>query len=169
MFNELLKQLQFRNINWIGISRQAGLPRSMFSKHFGGHQEISPKNHVKIFHAILDVTGALVFDGRIWTKDDAGIILWLSCDNWDDQDARGIMDADDLSVYLGSKKESIQFWKDHYQYVKREVDRIDAGEICPPDSIIGLQVGQRQHCVDEANIAVERLSALGNFDLPKIN
>lgn len=100
MFSKLLEELRDRNINWIGIARTAGLPRSMFSKAFNGHQEISPKNHVKIFHAILDVTGALVFDGRIWTKDEAGIILWLSSDNWDDQDKRGLMDAHDLAFYL---------------------------------------------------------------------
>lgn len=100
MFNQLLEQLRDRNINWVGIARAAGLPRAMFSKALNGHQEISPKNYVKIFHAILDVTGALVFDGRIWTKDEAGIVLWLSFDNWDDQDKRGIMDAHDLSVYL---------------------------------------------------------------------
>jgi hypothetical protein len=100
MFTQLLNQLRDRNINWIGIARAAGLPRAMFSKAFNGHQEISPKNHVKIFHAILEVTGSLVFDGRIWTKDEAGIILWLSSDNWDDQNKRGLMDAHDLYLYL---------------------------------------------------------------------
>ena len=100
MFSQLLDQLQNRNINWIGIARAAGLPRAMFSKHFGGHQTIAQKNHVRIFHAILDVTGALVFDGRIFTKDEAGIVLWLSDDNWDDQDKRGLMDAHDLAFYL---------------------------------------------------------------------
>lgn len=101
MFKQLLTELQSRNINWIGIARQAGLPRAMFSKAFNGHQEISPRHYVRIFNAILDITGAIVFDGRIWTKDDAGIVLWLSFDNWDDQDARGIMDTNDLAVYLG--------------------------------------------------------------------
>ena len=101
MFQELLLTLQSRNLNWIGIARAAGLPRAMFSKAFNGHQEISPKNHVKIFHAILDVTGALVFDGRIWTKDEGGIILWLSADDWNDETKRGLMDAHDLRVYLG--------------------------------------------------------------------
>lgn len=100
MFQELLLTLQSRNLNWIGIARAAALPRSMFSKHFGGHQPIAEKNYVRIFHAILEVTGALVFDGRIWTKDEAGIILWLSSDNWDDQDKRGLMDAHDLAFYL---------------------------------------------------------------------
>lgn len=101
MFNQLLQQLRDKNINWIGVARDAGLPRAMFSKAFNGHSEISPRNYTKIFHAILDVTGSLVFDGRIWTKDEAGIILWLSCDDWDDQDKRGIMDANDLYFYLG--------------------------------------------------------------------
>jgi len=100
MFSQLLEQLQSRNINWIGIARAAALPRSMFSKHFGGHQPIAPKNHVRIFHAILDITGALVFDGRIWTKDDAGIVLWLSSDNWNDETKRGLMDGHDLYLYL---------------------------------------------------------------------
>ncbi len=100
MFSELLEQLRDRNINWIGIARAAGLPRAMFSKAFNGHQEISPKNHVKIFHAILDVTGALVFDGRIWTKDEAGIIRWLSAEDWNDETKRGLMDAHDLYLYL---------------------------------------------------------------------
>lgn len=100
MFQELIYQLRDKNINWIGIARAAGLPRSMFSKHFGGHQEIAPKNYGKIFHAILEVTGALVFDGRIWTKDEAGVVLWLSSNNWDDQDKRGLMDAHDLAFYL---------------------------------------------------------------------
>lgn len=100
MFIQLIEQLQARNINWIGIARSAGLPRAMFSKHFGGHQTIAPKNYVRIFHAILDVTGALVFDGRIWTKDEAGIVLWLAFDNLDDPDKRGLMDAHDLYLYL---------------------------------------------------------------------
>lgn len=64
--------------------------------------------------------------------------------------------------------ESILFWKKHYHYVKDQVDRIDKGEEIRPDSIIGMQVGQRKHCVDEANIAIERLATFGNFDLPKI-
>lgn len=102
MFNQLLEQLRDRNINWIGIARAAGLPRAMFSKKFNGHQEISPKNHVKAFHAILDVTGALVFDGRIWTKDEAGIVLWLSADDWGDERKRGVMDANDLYLYLAA-------------------------------------------------------------------
>lgn len=101
MFSELLEQLRDRNINWIGIARVAGLPRAMFSKAFNGHQEISPKNHVKIFHAILDVTGALVFDGRIWTKDDTGTTFWMSSADWNDETKRGLMDAHDLRVYLG--------------------------------------------------------------------
>ena len=100
MFSELLEQLRHQNINWIGIARAAGLPRAMFSKAFNGHQEISPKNHVRIFLAILDITGALVFDGRIWTKDEAGTVLWLSSDDWYDQDKRGLMDAHDLYLYL---------------------------------------------------------------------
>lgn len=100
MFSELLEQLRDRNINWIGIARAAGLPRAMFSKAFNGHQEISPKNHVRIFNAILEITGSLVFNGRIWTKDEGGIILWLSSDNWEDQDKRGLMDANDLAFYL---------------------------------------------------------------------
>lgn len=100
MFSQLLEQLQSKNLNWIGIARVAGLPRSMFSKHFGGHQPIAEKNYVRIFHAILEVTGSLVFDGRIWTKDEGGIILWLSSENWDDQDKRGLMDANDLAFYL---------------------------------------------------------------------
>ena len=101
MFDELIQQLQSKNINWIGIARDAGLPRTMFSKAFNGHQPISAKNYVRIFHAILDVTGSLVFDGRIWTKDEGGIILWLSSDDWDDQQKRGLMDAHGLRVYLG--------------------------------------------------------------------
>ena len=100
MFQELLEQLQSKNINWIGIARAAGLPRAMFSKHFGGHQTIAPKNYVRIFHAILDVTGALVFAGRIWTKDEAGIVLWLSADDWNDETKRGLMDAHDLYLCL---------------------------------------------------------------------
>ncbi len=102
MFSQLIEQLRDRNINWIGIARAAGLPRAMFSKHFGGHQTIAQKNYVRIFHAILEVTGALVFDGRIWTKDEAGIILWLSSDNWDDETKRGVMDANDLYLYLAA-------------------------------------------------------------------
>jgi len=100
MFSQLLQQLQSNNINWIGIARSAGLPRAMFSKHFGGHQAIAPKNYVRIFHAILDTTGALVFDGRIWTKDEGGVILWLSADDWNDETKRGPMDAHDLYLYL---------------------------------------------------------------------
>lgn len=100
MFSQLLEQIRDRNINWIGIARAAGLPRAMFSKHFGGHQTIAPKNYVRIFHAILDVTGSLVFGGRIWTKDEAGIVLWLSSDDWNDQNKRGLMDAHDLYLYL---------------------------------------------------------------------
>ncbi len=102
MFSQLIEQLRDRNINWIGIARAAGLPRAMFSKHFGGHQTIAQKKYVRIFHAILEVTGALVFDGRIWTKDEAGIILWLSSDNWDDETKRGVMDANDLYLYLAA-------------------------------------------------------------------
>lgn len=100
MFSKLLDHLRDRNINWIGIARAAGLPRAMFSKAFNGYQEISPKNYVKIFHAILNVTGALVFDGRIWTKDESGIVLWFSSEDMDDQDKRGIMDGNDLAIYL---------------------------------------------------------------------
>ena len=100
MFVQLLDKLQSRNIKWIGIARAAGLPRSMFSKHFNGHQPIAPKNYVRIFHAILHVTGALVFAGRIWTKDEAGVVLWLSSDDWGDETKRGIMDAHDLRFYL---------------------------------------------------------------------
>lgn len=100
MFKQLIAELQTRNINWIGIARTAELPRAMFSKHFNGHSQISQRNYVRIFHGILDITGALVFDGRIWTKDEAGIVLWLSSDNWDDQEKRGMMDAHDLAFYL---------------------------------------------------------------------
>lgn len=100
MFSQLLKQLQSKNINWIGIARAAGLPRAMFSKAFNGHQEISPRHYVRIFNAILDITGAIVFDGRIWTKDEAGIILWISADDWNDETKRGLMDAHDLYLYL---------------------------------------------------------------------
>ena len=100
MFSQLLDQLQNRNINWIGIARAAGLPRAIFSKHFGGHQSIAPKNYVRIFSAILDITGALLFDGRIWTKDEGGIILWLYTDDWNDETKRGLMDAHDLYLYL---------------------------------------------------------------------
>ena len=100
MFTQLLDQLQNQNINWIGIARAAGLPRAMFSKHFGAHQTIAPKNYVRIFHAILEVTGALVFDGLIWTKDEAEIVLWLSADDWNDETKRGLMDAYDLYLYL---------------------------------------------------------------------
>lgn len=100
MFDELIQHLQSKNINWIGIARAAGLPRAMFSKHFNGHQAIATKNYVRIFHAILEVTGSLVFDGRIWTKDEREIILWLSAEDWNDQDKRGLMDAHDLYLYL---------------------------------------------------------------------
>lgn len=101
MFDQLLSCLQSQNINWIGIARDAGLPRAMFSKAFNGHQPISEKNYVRIFHAILEVTGALVFDGRIWTKDDTGTTFWMSSADWDDANKRGLMDAHDLRVYLG--------------------------------------------------------------------
>jgi hypothetical protein len=67
------------------------------------------------------------------------------------------------------KKRLIAVWKAQYDYVKNIVDRIDSGEDIPADSIAGAAVGQRQHCVDEANIAVDLLAALGNFDLPKIS
>lgn len=97
MFQKLLIELQSRNINWIGIARVAGLPRAMFSKHFNGHQVIATKNYVRIFHAILDVTGALVFDGRIWWLDDVEVLCWRALEG----DSAGIMDAHDLSVYLG--------------------------------------------------------------------
>lgn len=100
MFNQLLNQLQTRNINWIGIARSAGFTRAIFSKHFGGHQAIAKKNYVRIFHAIIEITGALVFNGRIWIKDEAGIILWISADDWNDQNKRGLMDAHDLYLYL---------------------------------------------------------------------
>ena len=100
MFNELIQQLQSKNINWIGIARAAGLPRAMFSKAFNGHQKISPKNQAKVFHAILDITGALVLAGRSWTKDDAGVVLWISADDWNDETKRGLMDAHDQSLYL---------------------------------------------------------------------
>jgi len=65
-------------------------------------------------------------------------------------------------------EKTIQFWKAHYFYVKDVVDRIDAGEDVKPDSLAASEVGQRQHCIDEANIAVDRLAAVGCFDLPKI-
>lgn len=100
MFDQLMQQLQSKNINWTGIARATKLPRAMFSKHFGGHQPIAPKNYVRIFHAILDVTGALVFDGRIWTKDEAGVVRRLSADDWNDETKRGLMDAHDLYLYL---------------------------------------------------------------------
>lgn len=66
------------------------------------------------------------------------------------------------------KEQQIEFWKKHYHYVKDIVDRIDQGEDIPADSIAGHQMGQRAHCVDEANISVDRLAGLGNFDLIKI-
>ena len=69
---------------------------------------------------------------------------------------------------MSSVSQRIEFWKKHYNYVKDIVDRIDKGENIPPDSISAYEIGQRAHCVDEANIAVDRLAALGNFDLPKI-
>lgn len=100
MFNQLITQLQTKNINWVGIARAAGLPRTMFSKAFNRHQEISPRNYVKIFRAILDITGSLVFDGRIWTKDADGVVYFMSAENWDDESKRGVMDAHDLSLYL---------------------------------------------------------------------
>lgn len=101
MFENLIQQLQSSPINWIALAKQAGLPRAMFSKAFNGHQPIAPKNYTRIFSAVLDITGSLVFDGRIWTKDDAGVVLWVLADDWDDQEKRGIMDAHDLRVYLG--------------------------------------------------------------------
>lgn len=64
--------------------------------------------------------------------------------------------------------DQIKFWKSHYSYVKNIVDRIDSGENIKADSIAASEVGQRQHCVDEANIAVERLAELNCFHLPKI-
>ena len=67
-----------------------------------------------------------------------------------------------------STEELIAFWKKQYDYVKNQVDRIDAGEDIQPDSIMGMIHGQRAACVQEANIAVDRLAALGNFDLQKI-
>lgn len=69
---------------------------------------------------------------------------------------------------MKSKEDSIKFWKAQYHYVKSIVDRIDGGENIKPDSIMGIVDGQRQHSVNEANIAVERLAELGFFDLPKI-
>ena len=64
-------------------------------------------------------------------------------------------------------KSKIEHWKKHYQYVTGIVKRIDAGEVIQPDSIAGREVGQRQHCIDEANIAVDRLAELGDYTYPK--
>lgn len=69
---------------------------------------------------------------------------------------------------MKSKEDSIKFWKAQYGYIKSIVDRIDKGENMPPNSVMGMVLGQRQHCVDEANIAVDRLAKLGVFDLQKI-
>jgi len=65
-------------------------------------------------------------------------------------------------------EDQVTFWKKQYNYVKNIVDRIDNGEKIPPDSIAAYSMGMRAHCVDEANIAVDRLAELGNFDLKKI-
>jgi len=96
---ELLTQLRTA-INWQEVARRAGINRAIFSKHFNGHQSISEKNYARIFRAILSVTGALKFDGRLWMETPEGIIIWLSSDDWDDHDRRGIMDVNDLTVYL---------------------------------------------------------------------
>ena len=66
------------------------------------------------------------------------------------------------------KEKSIELFTRHYYYVKDVVDRIDRGEDILADSVAGRKVGERQHCVDEANIAVDRLAELGNFELTKI-
>lgn len=104
MFQIFISEIQARPINWIAVAKQAGLPRAMFSKHFGAHQLIAEKNYGAIFRAVIAITGALQFDGRIWMldPDNTGIVLWLSAENWDDQDNRGIMDAHDLRVYLSA-------------------------------------------------------------------
>lgn len=101
MFLQYLDQIR-PGINWADVARSAGLPRAMFSKHWNGHQEISPKNYGKIFRAIIAVTGSAIYDGKIWILEplNPGIVLWLDAENWDNQDRRGIMDAHDLSVYL---------------------------------------------------------------------
>lgn len=65
-------------------------------------------------------------------------------------------------------EEQIKFWKKQYEYAKNIVDRIDSGEKIKPDSIADYSVGMRAQCVDEANIAVDHLNVLGNFDLTKI-
>jgi len=68
---------------------------------------------------------------------------------------------------MRTKDQQIEFWKKQYHYVKDIVDRIDRGEDIPADTIAGRIMGQRASCVDEANIAVDRLAELGNFDLQK--
>ncbi len=70
---------------------------------------------------------------------------------------------------MKSTEELIRFWKEHYRYFKNKVDRIDSGEVISANSIAGATDGQRQHCVNEANIACDRLADLGNYDLPKIS
>jgi len=65
-------------------------------------------------------------------------------------------------------EEQVKFWKAHYMRSKSIVTGIDKGEKITPSSIGGITVGQRAHSVNEANIAVDRLNALGNFDLHKI-
>lgn len=101
MFTTYLNEIR-QDVNWAAVARKSGLTRSAFSKHFNGNQPISPKNYGKIFRAIISVTGASKYGHRIWMLDpeNSGIVLWLSADNLDDQDKRGMMDAHDLSVYL---------------------------------------------------------------------
>jgi len=67
-----------------------------------------------------------------------------------------------------NREQSIEFWKKQYYHCKNQVDRIDKGETIIPDSVVGISVGQRTHCVDEANIAVDRLAKFRFSDLPKI-
>lgn len=100
MFETLLLQFRY-GINWIEVARRAKINRASFSKHFNGHQPISRKHYAQIFRAILSITGAMKFDGRLWMETPEGTICWLSSENWDDQDNRGIEDAHDLTVYLG--------------------------------------------------------------------
>lgn len=64
--------------------------------------------------------------------------------------------------------EKVKFWKSHYEYVTGKLHKIDRGENVKNDSVAGKIVGIRQHLIDEANIAVDRLAEIGNFDLQKI-
>lgn len=65
-------------------------------------------------------------------------------------------------------EQKIAFCKKHYNYAKDFVDRIDAGEEIPTETITEMTMGQRNAFVNEVNIAVDRLAELGNFDLKKI-